>query len=52
VIVNARAEDGVIEGIEAPAYRFCIGVQWHPEFSISAGDTRLFDAFVREAAAR
>ncbi len=50
VIVNARAEDGVIEGIEAPAYRFCIGVQWHPEFSISRGDTRLFDAFVREAA--
>ncbi len=52
VIVNARAEDGVIEGIEAPAYRFCIGVQWHPEFSISQGDTRLFDAFVREAATR
>jgi len=52
VIVNARAEDGVIEGIEAPAYRFCIGVQWHPEFSISQGDTRLFDAFVREAAIR
>jgi putative glutamine amidotransferase len=50
VIVNARATDGVIEGIEAPAYRFCIGVQWHPEFAISAGDTRLFDAFVRESA--
>jgi putative glutamine amidotransferase len=46
VVVNARAPDGVIEGIEAPAYRFCIGVQWHPEFEIDAGDTRLLTAFV------
>jgi putative glutamine amidotransferase len=46
VVVNARAEDGVIEGIEDPRRRFCIGVQWHPEYSISAGDQKLFDAFV------
>jgi putative glutamine amidotransferase len=36
----------VIEGIEAPAYRFCLGVQWHPEFHISEGDRRIFRAFV------
>lgn len=46
VVVNARAEDGVIEGIEDPRRRFCIGVQWHPEYSISVGDQKLFDAFV------
>ncbi len=46
VLVNARAEDGVIEGIEDPRRRFCIGVQWHPEYSISTGDQKLFDAFV------
>ena len=46
VVVNARAEDGVIEGIEDPRRRFCIGVQWHPEYSISTGDQKLFDAFV------
>jgi len=46
VIVNARAPDGVIEGMEAPRYRFCLGVQWHPEFSISPGDDRIFDAFI------
>ncbi len=45
VVVNARSPDGVIEGIEAPAYRFCLGVQWHPEFHISEGDRRLFRAF-------
>lgn len=44
--VNAVAPDGVIEGIEDPARRFCIGVQWHPEFLISAADRLLFDALV------
>ena len=52
IVVNATAPDGVIEGIEAPAYRFCIGVQWHPEFLISEGDARLFRAFLGAAAAR
>jgi len=28
---TARAADGVIEAIERPASRFCVGVQWHPE---------------------
>ena len=46
VVVDAVAEDGVIEGIEHPGYRFCLGVQWHPEYSISSGDDRIFDAFV------
>ena len=46
VVVNARATDGVIEGIEAPKRRFCIGVQWHPEFHISPGDKALFEAFI------
>lgn len=29
--VSAISEDGVIEAIEIPGYKFCIGVQWHPE---------------------
>ena len=44
--VNAMAPDGVIEGIEDPARRWFVGVQWHPEFAIDAGDVRLFDSFV------
>jgi putative glutamine amidotransferase len=51
VVVDALADDGVIEGIEHPKYRFCLGVQWHPEYAISAGDTKIFDAFVRACAA-
>jgi putative glutamine amidotransferase len=49
VVVNALAPDGVIEGIEAPAYRFCLGVQWHPEYTISVGDQAIFGALVAAA---
>jgi len=49
-LVNARAPDGVVEGIEAPAQRFCLGVQWHPEYAVSPGDGAIFAGFVRAAA--
>lgn len=49
VVVNAIAPDGVIEGIEAPGRRFCIGVQWHPEFALSAGDRAIFRALIDAA---
>lgn len=45
-VVNATAPDTVIEGIEDTRYRFCVGVQWHPEFFIDPGDRRIFDALV------
>ena len=51
IVVSATAPDGVIEAIEDPRRRFCLGVQWHPEYGISPGDTALVEAFV-EAAAR
>jgi len=47
--VDAVAPDGIIEGIEDPRRRFCIGVQWHPEYAISDADLRLFAAFVDAA---
>ncbi|WP_142847877.1 gamma-glutamyl-gamma-aminobutyrate hydrolase family protein [Telmatospirillum sp. J64-1] len=46
-VVDAVADDGVIEGIEMPGKRFCLGVQWHPEYHISPADTALFDAFMK-----
>jgi len=45
-VINAVAPDGVIEGIEDSAQRFCIGVQWHPEYFIDPGDRRIFDALI------
>jgi putative glutamine amidotransferase len=47
VIVNARTTDGVIEGIEAPAYTFCLGLQWHPEFLINPQEASLFKQFMK-----
>lgn len=49
VVVNATAPDGVIEGIEAPRRRFCLGVEWHPEYALSDADRRMFAAFVEAA---
>lgn len=45
-VANAFAADGVVEGIEDPRRRFCIGVQWHPEFTISPADAALYAAFI------
>jgi putative glutamine amidotransferase len=45
-VVNAVAPDQVIEGIEDVRYRFCLGVQWHPEFLIDPGDRLIFDALI------
>jgi putative glutamine amidotransferase len=45
-VVNAVAPDGVIEGLEDPTLRFCVGVQWHPEFFVDMGDKAIFAAFV------
>ena len=50
-VVNSRAADGVIEGIEYPAHPFCLGVQWHPEFSITHADEAILAAFVTAARA-
>ena len=47
--INALAPDGVIEGIEDPTRRFCLGLQWHPEFGIDPGDRRIFEALVSAA---
>jgi putative glutamine amidotransferase len=48
--VAATAPDGVIEAIEDPAARFCLGVQWHPENFFRTGEFRpLFEGFLDAA---
>jgi len=49
VLVDATAPDGVIEGIEQPALKFCIGVQWHPEFEVDPHDIDIFRALIAAA---
>lgn len=49
-VVTARADDGVIEGIEAEpgSHPFALGVQWHPENMVPQHPpmVRLFSRFV------
>jgi len=48
----AHAPDGTIEGIEAPAHPFLVGVQWHAEGLVADPAHRaLFGALVDAAAA-
>jgi putative glutamine amidotransferase len=48
VVVSATAPDGIIEAIELPAQRFCLGVQWHPENFYRTGEFReLFEGFIQ-----
>lgn len=44
----ALSEDGIVEAIEKPDARFCLGIQWHPEWLSDADPAMqgLFDAFV------
>jgi putative glutamine amidotransferase len=53
LVASATAPDGVIEAIENPAKRFCLGVQWHPENFYRTGEFRaLFEGLVNAARER
>ena len=46
LFVNARSEDGIIEGLEYRRVRFALAVQWHPEdMTDDERQIRLFRAF-------
>jgi putative glutamine amidotransferase len=49
-VVSATAPDGVVEAIEDPSTRFCMGVQWHPENFWRTGEFRpIFEGFLEAA---
>ena len=51
LVMSATAPDGVIEAIEDPSRRFCVGVQWHPENFYRTGEFRpLFEGFIAASA--
>lgn len=54
LIVNAVADDGVIEGIESFRQEFIVGVQWHPEVLAQHQplQRRLFSSFVEACGKR
>ncbi|MBD2730644.1 gamma-glutamyl-gamma-aminobutyrate hydrolase family protein [Nostoc sp. FACHB-892] len=49
-IVGHALDDGVIEAMEHEHHPWAIGVQWHPELSISdSSNQKIFQAFVQAA---
>ncbi|WP_281262044.1 gamma-glutamyl-gamma-aminobutyrate hydrolase family protein [Azospirillum thermophilum] len=49
--VVARERAGVVQGIEAAAHPFLVGVQWHPEYLITdSRQQNLFRTLVSVAA--
>ena len=53
LVVSATAPDGIIEAVEHPDKRFCLGVQWHPENFYRTGEFRpLFEGFIEAATKR
>ena len=51
LIVNATSpEDGLVEGLEHKEKRFCIGVEWHPEYISTEQDKALIKGLVDAAA--
>ncbi len=52
LVVNARAEDGIIEGVEDPGAEYIVGVQSHPESlfqRVETGWKKLFASHIEAA---
>lgn len=47
IIPSGYSPDGIVESIEHTKHRWCIGVQWHPEFLITKEDIKLIKNFVK-----
>ena len=47
LIINGKSKDGIIESIENINHKWCIGVQWHPEFLITKADKLIIADFIK-----
>tara|TARA_B100001013_G_scaffold331623_1_gene247341 strand:+ start:216 stop:935 length:720 start_codon:yes stop_codon:yes gene_type:complete len=46
ITISGKSIDGIIESIENNNYKWCIGVQWHPEFLITKADKLILKNFI------
>lgn len=47
-IIEAKANDNVIEAISLPNKKFIVGVQWHPERLMDENSTKLIKTFIEK----
>lgn len=48
LIINAIADDGIIEGVELPNKKFVLGLQWHPEYLNDEVSKSIFNEFIEK----
>ena len=46
LIMSSMSKDGIIESIESSIHKWCVGLQWHPEFLITKADKLIFLDFI------
>jgi len=46
LVINAKSDDGIIEGVEYPDKSFIVGVQWHPEYIVDDNSKKILDSFI------
>ena len=47
--ISGKSKDGIIESIESLNHKWCIGIQWHPEFFITKSDKLIFIDFIHNS---
>ncbi len=49
LIISSKSIDGIIESIESLNHKWCVGIQWHPEFLITEADKLIFMDFINNS---
>ncbi len=47
LIINGKSKDGIIESVEHINHKWCLGIQWHPEFLITEADKLIITDFIK-----
>ena len=47
--ISGKSKDGIVESIESLNHKWCIGIQWHPEFLITKADKLIFLDFIHNS---
>ncbi len=47
LVINAKSDDGIIEGVEYPNKKFIIGLEWHPEYIMDDNSKKIIDEFIK-----
>ena len=47
LVINAKSDDGIIEGVELPNKKFVLGLQWHPECLMDENTEKIINEFIK-----